>query len=157
MKPQKFETKLLPRGPKGAWTYIVVPFSVLEVFGSKAMVPVTGTINGFPFRNSLMPAGDGTHLMGISKTLLQAANAASGDLAQFVMELDRAPRTLEIPEDFRVALDKAKATAEVFKKMSNSRQREYVDWIAGAKREQTRIDRIAKAVKKIALGEFFDP
>lgn len=33
------------------------PFDVEETFGTKARVPVRGTINGFPFRSSLMPMG----------------------------------------------------------------------------------------------------
>jgi hypothetical protein len=80
MKEKKFEGLLTARGPKGAWTYMPIPFSVEEVFGKRSRVPVSGTINGFAFRNSLMPNGDGTHLMTISKDLMEGAKAgqASG-------------------------------------------------------------------------------
>ena len=55
---QEFKTELFARGPKGSWIFLTVPFSVHEVFGTKARVPVAGTINGFPFRSSVIPEGD---------------------------------------------------------------------------------------------------
>lgn len=67
------------KGPGGAWTFLPIPFDVQQVFGSKARVPVSGTINGFPFRNSLMPEGDGTHSMMVSKELQSGAKAVAGE------------------------------------------------------------------------------
>jgi Domain of unknown function (DUF1905) len=44
------------------------PFDVEKTFGTKARVPVRGTINGFPFRSSLMPMG-GCHRMVVNKQM----------------------------------------------------------------------------------------
>jgi Domain of unknown function (DUF1905) len=66
---QEFQASLVSKGPEGAWTYFSVPFDVHQVFGTKSRVAVRGTINGFAFRNSLMPDGDGTHSMMFSKEL----------------------------------------------------------------------------------------
>jgi hypothetical protein len=52
---QVFKAKLTPRGPGGAWTFLTIPFDVATVFGSKARVPLAGTINGFPFRKPRRP------------------------------------------------------------------------------------------------------
>jgi hypothetical protein len=38
------------------------PIDVRETFGTRGRVPVKGTINGYPFRSSLMPMG-GCHMM----------------------------------------------------------------------------------------------
>jgi hypothetical protein len=96
---QKFEAKLQGKGPGDAWTFLRIPFDVQKAFGSKARVPVAGTINGFPFRNSLMPEGDVTHSMMVNKELQKGARAGAGDTVAVVIELDQTPRTIAIPED----------------------------------------------------------
>ena len=149
MKEKKFEGVLTPRGPKGAWTYMPIPFSVEEVFGSKARVPVSGTINGFAFRNSLMPEGDGTHSMTISKELMQGAKAAQGETVKVSMKFDVAPREVEIPSELAAALKLDKQAATVFATLSPSHKREFTDWVAGAKRAETREARAAKALEMI--------
>jgi hypothetical protein len=67
--PKRFSAQLIGRGPNGAWTFLAVPFDVAATFGSRARVAVRGTINGAPFRNSLLPNGDGTHSMPVNKDL----------------------------------------------------------------------------------------
>jgi uncharacterized protein YdeI (YjbR/CyaY-like superfamily) len=59
----------------------------------------------------------------------------------------------KIPPDFASALRKSKAAAASFKDFSPSCRREYIDWIEGAKREETRAKRIATAVDWIAEGK----
>jgi hypothetical protein len=58
---REFRATLEPAGDNGAWVVLTPPFSVEEAFGSRARVAVRGTMNGFAFRTSLFPAGDGTH------------------------------------------------------------------------------------------------
>ena len=48
---------------------------------------------------------------------------------------------------------KNKAAAKVFREFSPSCKREYVDWIAEAKREETQEKRVAQAVEWIAEGK----
>ena len=55
-KKLRFTVKL--EGVEGtAVAWLNAPFDVEETFGTYARVPVRGTINGFPFRSSLMPMG----------------------------------------------------------------------------------------------------
>ena len=56
----------------------------------------------------------------------------------------------EAPAEFMTALKGNKAASANFKAFSPSAQREYTDWIAEAKREETRQKRIAQAVKWLA-------
>ena len=60
---------------------------------------------------------------------------------------------LETPAGFSAALKKNKKAAVVFGKFSPSCKREYIEWIAEAKRPQTREKRIATAVEWIAEGK----
>jgi uncharacterized protein YdeI (YjbR/CyaY-like superfamily) len=41
----------------------------------------------------------------------------------------------------------------VFEKLSNSHKKEYVNWIMGAKQEETRRRRIEKTVELLSLGK----
>jgi uncharacterized protein YdeI (YjbR/CyaY-like superfamily) len=50
-------------------------------------------------------------------------------------------------------LKKNKTAAKVFAEFSPSCKREYVDWIADAKREETKVRRVTQAVEWIAEGK----
>jgi uncharacterized protein YdeI (YjbR/CyaY-like superfamily) len=59
----------------------------------------------------------------------------------------------EVPPELLAALKRNKAAAKVFAGFSASCQREYVDWIAEAKRSETKEKRVAQAVEWIAEGK----
>jgi hypothetical protein len=150
---QEFTAKLMAKGPGGAWTFLPIPFDVGQVFGSKARISVAGTINGFPFRNSLMPEGDGTHSMMVSKELQAGANARGGDLVSVTIDHDTEERTLSIPPDVATALRGNRAAAALFDTMTYAQRKEYVDWISGAKQTATRATRLAKTIEMLAAGK----
>jgi hypothetical protein len=143
----KFETKVISGGPKGAWTFIRVPFSVQEAFGSKALVRVTGTINGFAFRNSLMPEGNGMHRMNVGKEMQADATVRPGDIVKMVLERDDKERTVDVPAELKAALKKNKAAGIFFESLTASCKKEYADWIAGAKQQATKMSRSQKAIE----------
>lgn len=126
-----------------------MPFDVETVFGSKARVPVKGTINGHAFRNSLMPNGDGTHTMTVSRDLKAGARAESGDVVRVEMELDVAPRVAWIPPELAAVLARNTAAAREYARLSPSHQKQYTDWVGSAKREETRRARADKAAKML--------
>jgi len=150
---QKFETKLIGRGPGNAWTFLPIPFDVQKAFGSKARVSVIGTINGFPFRNSLMPEGDGTHSMMINKELQKGAKVAAGDTVAVVIELDKTPRTVTVPDDLRDILAKHKPAETVFAKLAYSHKKAFLDWIDSAKRPETRVKRLKETIDMLETGK----
>jgi uncharacterized protein YdeI (YjbR/CyaY-like superfamily) len=59
----------------------------------------------------------------------------------------------EVPSELSAALKKNKAAAKVFAGFSASCKREYTDWIAQAKRPETKEKRVAQAVEWIAEGK----
>jgi uncharacterized protein YdeI (YjbR/CyaY-like superfamily) len=66
----------------------------------------------------------------------------------------KAPKPpIETPEEFTAALKKNKAAAKVFAGFSPSCKREYTQWIAEAKRAETRERRITSAIEMIAEGK----
>jgi hypothetical protein len=67
---------------------------------------------------------------------------------------DRAPRpALEMPGDFAAALAKVKAAQQHFAAFTPGKQRDYLEWVLEAKREDTRAKRIAQAVEWLAEGK----
>ena len=150
---QEFEAALIARGPGGAWTFLAVPFDVQQVFGSRARVPVAGTINGFAFRNSLQPEGDGTHSMMVGKEIQAGANAKAGDIVHVVMRRDDEERIVDVPEDFAAALAGHEKAGFFFAGLTTSQKKEYVDWIVSAKQAATRLDRIGKALLYLDAGK----
>jgi hypothetical protein len=142
---QTFSVAIIGRGPRGAWAHMPVPFSVEKLFGTRARVAVKGTINGFAYRSSIMPRGDGTHYMALNKEMQAGANAGVGDTVKVTMEPDTAKRTVEVPPYLTKAL-KAAGQDKIFAALSHSHQKELVDWIADAKQEETRSRRIEKCV-----------
>ena len=150
---QQFQVRITGRGPNSAWTQLDIPFDVQKAFGSKGLVPVTGTINRVPYRNSLKPNGDGTHYMHLNKELLAGIGARVGDTVKVVMEKDQAPRSVEVPADLQSALKPEPELAKAFAGLSYSHQKEFVDWIVQAKKAETRGRRVAKALEMLAAKQ----
>ncbi len=118
------------------------PFDVVEVFQRKGRVPVKGTINGFPFRSSLMNMGGG-HMMAVNAQLRTGGNCKAGDTVDVVMELDEDKRTVEVPAYLKNIINSDPRAKEFWPKLSFTHQKEYVREIDVAKRPETREKRIA--------------
>jgi hypothetical protein len=149
MEIQLFTAQLIKPEAVGAWTYVNVPFCAEEVFTSRARIPVKGTVNGVPYRGSLLPHGDGRHYMVVNKSLQKSCGAVSGDLVDVTMTLDEEIRIVIVPDDFELALTKDLNAKNIFTEFSYSHQKEYVEWITSAKKAETRNDRIEKALQMI--------
>jgi hypothetical protein len=150
---KKFKTKIVSIGPSGAWSELQIAFNVEKEWGSRARVSVRGTINCFAFRSSIFPDGKGGHTMMVNKAMKLGGKFASGDTVVMEMEPDTKPRAITVPKDFKSSLaGNANARAE-FEAFAPSHRRAYVDWITQAKRAETRVARIANAVKMIAAGK----
>jgi uncharacterized protein YdeI (YjbR/CyaY-like superfamily) len=65
----------------------------------------------------------------------------------------RAKKKLVVPAAFTAALKKNKTALATFENFSPSHKREYVEWITGAKREETRNSRLATAIAWLAEGK----
>jgi len=61
-------------------------------------------------------------------------------------------KTVEVPADLQQALSKNKTAANFFDNLSYGYKKEYVEWVTTARREETRLDRIAKVVAMCKEG-----
>ena len=62
-------------------------------------------------------------------------------------------KPLEVPDYFAAALKKNAKARKAFEDFPPSQRREYLEWITEAKREETRNERLATAIKWLAEGK----
>jgi hypothetical protein len=137
---------------RGGGALVRLPSAGADLFATRARFGVNATFNGIPYRGSTTPIGDGTFCLGISKAVRAEAALEIGDPVAVTVERDTAGRTVEVPSDLQEALRAASGAAERFARISFSHRRQYADWIAEAKRPDTRRRRIEQAVSMIAEG-----
>jgi Bacteriocin-protection, YdeI or OmpD-Associated/Domain of unknown function (DUF1905) len=142
----------LKAGEQGG-VYFILPKRESAKFGVRGRVPVTGTINDYPFRSSIFPVGDGTHYMAVNRAVREGANVAAGDRVRVLMEADTAERAVVIPSDLDKALAKSKRARARFDKLSYTHRKEHAGWIESAKRPETRARRIEQVLAKLATDE----
>jgi bacteriocin resistance YdeI/OmpD-like protein/uncharacterized protein DUF1905 len=148
---RQVKVKLLSHAGTEAAT-LKPPFDVGEVFQRKGRVPVKGTINGFPFRSSLMNMGDG-HMMVVNAQLRAGAGCKAGDTVAVLMELDEEKRTVEVPAYLKKIIDREPKAREFWVKLSFTHRKECVREIEGAKRPETREKRIAAMLDALRKGQ----
>jgi hypothetical protein len=100
----------------------------------------------------VMPHGNGFHYMVVNKSIRDSIGVTQGDEVTVTMEIDLDPRTVTVPEDFQRLLDEYPAARIKFEGFSYSHKKEWIDWINEAKREETRVNRINKAMSEL-LGK----
>ncbi|ELC8442339.1 DUF1905 domain-containing protein [Clostridium perfringens] len=143
----KFEAVIKKHPDKDA-TFIEIPFDVEETFGSKR-VKVKAKFDEVEYRGSIVKMGLPCYMIGITKAIRKEIGKEAGDSISVEIEKDEEERVVELPEDFKLALDKNKAAKDFYESLSYSAKRKYVQWITGAKKSETREKRISEAVIKL--------
>jgi uncharacterized protein YdeI (YjbR/CyaY-like superfamily) len=95
-----------------------------------------------------MKYGDAYYL-GLNRELRDAAGVGVGDLVTVELELDGAPREVEVPQDLRRALDAEPELAAFYDGLSFTHRKEYAHWVAEAKREETRRRRVERTIEML--------
>ena len=135
--------------PTGTGTFIQVPADVQAKLGLKGRPKINSVIAGSPYRGSLMPMGDGSFCLGVLKSIQEAAEAKRGDTVTVEIELDTAPRTVEMPGDLEKAIGRDKKAQSAWEKLSFTNKKEMARSLEEAKRPETRQRRLAAAVEKL--------
>ena len=131
----------------------VISDKIVDAFGQGKRPKVTVTINGkFSYPNTVAVMG-GQYMIGISKERRKLAGVQAGDKIEVTLELDAAPRVMEVPPDLQKALDSNKAAKAYFATLSYSNQRRHIDPINDAKTPETRARRIEKSVALFHEGK----
>jgi hypothetical protein len=139
----KFRTTLEQHGKTA--TGFQVPADVVAALGSGKRPAVRVTIGKHTYRSTIAPMG-GVFMMGVSAENRQAAQVAAGDQIDVVIELDTEPRVVDVPADFRLALEGDAVAGKQFDSLSYSHKLQHVLAVEGAKTDETRQRRITKAI-----------
>ena len=143
-KKQTFTATIQNAGGGGA--FVEVPFDVEKEVGSKRP-KVKAMIEGVPYRGTLTRMGTDCHILGIRKDIREQIGKTFGNDVTITVEPDTEPRVIEVPAELKQAFRTEKEAKAFFEKLSYTHQKEYVNWINEAKREETRQTRIAKTIE----------
>jgi hypothetical protein len=145
----RFRTTMLTTGKTTVG--FEVPPEVVQALGAGKRPPVTVTINGYTYRNSIAVMG-GVYMIGVSSEHRGPARVSGGDAVEVELELDTAPRVVEVPTDLAAALDAEPAARATFDRLSYSNKSWHVLQVTGTKNPDTRARRVEKSVAALREG-----
>ena len=149
MKKYKFKAKVQAGASGGAFVFF--PYDVEKEFGTKGNVPIKATFDGVSYQGSLLKYSHPRHVLGLLKSIREEIGKQAGDTVEVEVWKDEAVRAIEIPADFRNVLKK-ETLLPAFEKLSYTHRKEYCRWITEAKKEETRLRRLEKAVEMLRNG-----
>jgi Bacteriocin-protection, YdeI or OmpD-Associated/Domain of unknown function (DUF1905) len=146
----RFTATLVPRGPAAA---VVLDGEQVAVVGEGAKrFPVVASVNGYTWRTTVTRMG-GEFLVGLNRAVRREAGVEAGDTVDVELELDTAPREVDVPEALADALAADPDARAVFDRLAYTHRKEYARWIQEAKRDSTRRQRVAQALRMLREGE----
>lgn len=142
--------ELAPKGPAAA--FVLSDEQVAAVGEGAKRFPAAATINGHRHRTTVTRMR-GEYLFGFSKAAREAAELTIGETVSFTLELDDAPREVEVPPALQAALAADPEAGHRYGALAYTHRKEYARWIAEAKKDETRVRRVARALEMLRAGE----
>jgi hypothetical protein len=149
MKKYKFRAKI--ERADGGGAYVLFPYDTKKEFATKGKVPVKATFDGVPYAGSLITYGHPLPMLAMAKAIREQTGKAPGDTVEVVVWKDEEVRILAVPAPFE-NLMKKEGLLPVFEKLSYTHRKEYCRWILDAKKEETRLKRLEKAIEMLKKG-----
>ena len=149
MKKYKFKAKI--EAGDGGGAYVLFPYDTEKEFATKGRVPVEATFNGVPYSGSLVKCGHKLHMLGVLKSIREQIGKGPGEAIEVVVSKDDGVRTVELPPHLE-NLIKKEGLLPVFEKLSYTHRKEYCRWITDAKKEETQLKRLEKAIEMLKKG-----
>jgi hypothetical protein len=136
---------------KGGWTYARIPEIIQDKNAHFGWVKVRGSIDGYEFNKyHLMPMGNGKLFLPVKAEIRKKINKKEGDTVRVILYPDNEP--LEVPAEMLLCLRDEPAALRVFNSISESEQKFYINWIYSAKKEDTKVERLARSINRLARG-----
>ncbi len=146
----KFLLKKYPG--KGGWTYAVLPETVRKKKTPFGWIQVKGSIDGFELKSyRLMPMSSGELFLPVRAEIRKKIEKEEGDWVHVLLYADDAPA--DIPEELLLCLQDNEQAYCNFLKCSDTDQRAFISYIYSAKKEETRIERIAQTLDMLEKGQ----
>jgi Domain of unknown function (DUF1905)/Bacteriocin-protection, YdeI or OmpD-Associated len=148
-KPLVNKKYLLEKFPgKGGWTYAAIPEMLQDKHAPFGWVRVRGFIDTVEIKNyHLMPMGNGKLFLPVKAAIRKKIGKKEGDHIQVILYADNLPT--EIPEELQLCFLNEPTAYQIFLSYTNGEQKAFTDWIYSSKKEETRVERIAKMMIKL--------
>jgi hypothetical protein len=130
---------------------IEVPATVVETLGGSKRPAVVVTLDHYTYRSTVAPMGGGFWL-GVNADHREASGLRAGDEVQVTLELDTAPRELEVPAELAAALDADRTAKAFFDGLSYSNKRVFTLSVEGTSNPETKARRVEKAIGLMREG-----
>ena len=128
-----------------------IPPAVVESLGAGKRPPVSVTINGYTYRNTIAVMG-GAFMIGVSSEHRDPAGVTAGDVVEVELALDTAPREVAVPPELAAALEAEPAAKATFDRLSYSNKRWHALQVTGTNNPETRARRIEKSIAALREG-----
>jgi len=133
-------------------TGIEVPPEVIASLGAGKRPAVLVNVNGYEYPSTVGVMG-GKALVSVSAAVRKATGLKGHDPITVTLTVADQPRTVDVPADLQLAFAASPGSREFFDSLSNSLQRYHIDNINGAKTDETRSRRVAKAIALFLAGK----
>ncbi len=140
---------LLQKYPgKGGWTFAIIPEIQQDKHAWFGWVKVRGSIDGYEISNyHLMPMGNSTLFLPVKAEIRKKIGKNEGDWVHVILYSQELPNV--VPEDFLTCLKEDSVALQNFQKLSETEQKELIDWIYSVKNDEMKVERIAKVLDKL--------
>lgn len=143
----------------GVNPYVALPEKVLifvlkQAGREKGPVRVRGTVNGDPYRQTLVRY-NGLWRLYINTTMLKNSPKRIGEKIDVTIEYDPEERAAMVHPKLERALLRNKKAAKVFEGLTPSRRHEIVRYIAALKTEESVDRNVERMVRHLMSGEAF--
>lgn len=106
-----------------------VPARVSKAFGGRGYVPVTATVGGKAFPQTLCPAGGGRHILYVNQPMLRAAGKGEGERVAVALVPDPASRMPQMHPALAKALRRRPDARAAFEGLAPSRRKEILRYL----------------------------
>jgi hypothetical protein len=141
--------ELVARGPAAA--FVLEDEQVAAVGEGAKRFAVSARVNGYEWRTSVTRMR-GEFLVGLNRAVREAAGVSAGDTVTLELELDTAPREIDMPYALTAALAADAAARAAFDGLAFTHRKEFARWIEEAKRDETRERRVASTLQMLSEG-----
>jgi len=146
MNKFKSKIKLIGVNP-----YVSIPDKILKKIFlqagvDKGPIPIHGTINNIPYKQTLLKYS-GEWRLYINNVMLKGSPKRIGELISIGVDFDPVPRKIKIHPMFAKALKANKEAKKAFDNLSPSRQKEIIRYISFLKSEESVRRNIDRAIR----------
>jgi len=131
------------------WVIVRLPFDAAKVWGLRGQIRVRGDINGFGFRTSLFPNGEGGHFLLVNKRMQKGALAAAGSVVRIRMERDDTEREVSVPSELKRIFAEDRQLSRWHDKLNPSTRNDIAKWVTDPKSGAARVRRAEQIAERM--------